>query len=131
EEFRSRQLPVAYSRIVFADDGSDANVFSVKARGLLTLTETAVASAIVPELTPAAGELIVRKTAPSSFFGTALSSWLVQHGVQTLFVAGVTTSGCVRATVVDAMSFGFAPLVLADCVGDRAIAPHEASLFDM
>jgi maleamate amidohydrolase len=131
ELFRARQWPVAYSRIVFADDGSDANVFSVKARGLLALTEHAEASAIVPELAPVAGELIVRKTAPSAFSGTALAAWLVQQRVAVLAVAGVTTSGCVRASVVDAMSAGFAPLVLADCVGDRSVTAHEASLFDL
>ena len=98
---------------------------------MLSLTESGEASAILPELTPAPGELVVRKTVPSAFFGTGLAPWLVQHGVATLFVAGVTTSGCVRASVVDAMSAGFKTLVLADCVGDRAIAPHDASLFDM
>jgi maleamate amidohydrolase len=129
--FRDRGLSIAHSRIVYSADGSDANVFSVKARGLLALTEQASASAIVAELSPAAGELVVRKTAPSAFFGTSLASWLLEHGVRTLFVGGVTTSGCVRASVVDAMSHGFQPVVLEDCVGDRAIGPHEASLFDM
>src|SRR5688500_11945456 len=131
DEFRARALPVAHSRIVFAADGSDANTFSTKARGLLALTEDAAASAIVAELTPVAGELVVRKTAPSAFFGTALAAWLVRQRVEVLFVAGVTTSGCVRASVVDAMSAGFTPVVLADCVGDRAIGPHDASLFDL
>lgn len=131
EAFRARALPVAHSRIVFAPDGSDANVFSQKARGLLALTPDAPASAIVAELAPVAGEHVVTKTVPSAFFGTTLTGWLVQRGVATLFVAGVTTSGCVRASVVDAMSYGFRVAVLADCVGDRAIGPHEASLFDM
>lgn len=130
-EFRRHSLPVCHSRIVFADDGSNANVFSQKVPSLLALTEHAPASAIIPELTPEAGELVVRKTAPSAFFGTALAAWLTERGVETLFVAGVTTSGCVRASVVDAMSFGFRPVVLSDCVGDRALGPHEASLFDM
>ena len=129
--FRARRLPVAYSRIVFAEDGSDANIFSLKAFGLLKLTERSPASTIIPELTPAAGELVVRKTAPSAFFGTALAPWLTQRRVETLCVAGVTTSGCVRASVIDAMSCGFRPIVLVDCVGDRATGPHEASLFDM
>jgi len=62
---------------------------------------------------------------PSAFFGT----WLAQRGVQTLVVAGSVTSGCVRASVVDAMSWGFRPVVVSDCVGDRALGPHEASLF--
>ena len=85
----------------------------------------------LPELAPAQGELVVRKTVPSAFFGTSLHAWLAQRGVQTLVVAGAVTSGCVRASVVDAMQFGFRPLVLSDCVGDRAIAPHDANLFDM
>ena len=76
-------------------------------------------------------ELVVRKTAPSAFFATSLAPWLTQRGVQTLVVAGCVTSGCVRASVVDAMSFGFRPLVLSDCVGDRAIGPHDANLFDI
>ena len=128
---RERGLPIAHSRIVYAADGSDANVFSAKARGLLALTEQADASAIIPELIPAAGELVVRKAVPSAFFGTSLAAWFTDRGVRTLLVGGVTTSGCVRASVVDAMSHGFRPVVLEDCVGDRALGPHEASLFDM
>lgn len=96
-----------------------------------TLHEDAQASAIVPSLAPRAGELVVRKTAPSAFFGTALSAWLTARRISTLFIAGATTSGCVRASVVDAMSWGFRPVVLEDCVGDRAIGPHNAALFDL
>ncbi len=128
---RRRGWPVAHSRIVYAADGSDDNVFSLKVPGMATLTEDHPNSAIVPELTPAKGELVVRKTVPSAFFGTQLGAWLTQRAVQTLLVAGAVTSGCVRASVVDAMSHGFRPLVLSDCVGDRAIAPHDANLFDM
>ncbi len=128
---RKAGWPVAHSRIVYADDGADANVFSVKVPGMLTLTEGAPASAIVPELKPITNELVVRKNVPSAFFGTGLAPWLTQHRVETLLVAGCTTSGCVRASVVDAMCFGFRPVVMADCVGDRASAPHEASLFDI
>src|SRR5204863_3644766 len=95
------------------------------------LTEHAPPAAIVSQLEPVAGELVVRKTVPSAFFGTALGPWLVQRTVETVFVAGATTSGCVRASVVDAMSLGFKPFVLADCVGDRALGPHDESLFDM
>jgi maleamate amidohydrolase len=123
--------PVAHSRIVYADDGSDNNVFSLKVPGMASLTEDNPNSAIVHALTPEMGELVVRKTVPSAFFGTQLASWLTQRAIQTLLIAGAVTSGCVRASVVDAMSYGFRPLVLADCVGDRALAPHEASLFDM
>jgi maleamate amidohydrolase len=131
ECFRKHRLPVAYSRIVYADDGADAGVFGLKAPGLLELHEDGPASQVVPELAPRKGELIVRKTQPSSFFDTGLAAWLVQQRVDTTVVIGCTTSGCVRATVVDAMSWNFRPIVPRDCVGDRALAPHEANLFDM
>ncbi|QBL92480.1 Maleamate amidohydrolase [Komagataeibacter saccharivorans] len=122
---------VAHTRIVFADDGSDANIFSLKVPTMLGLTETSPASAIVPELAPVQGEYVVRKTSPSAFAGTPLAAWLVSHGIQTLVVAGCVTSGCVRASVLDAMQNGFRPIIISDCVGDRAIGPHEANLFDM
>lgn len=130
-EARRRRWPVAHTRIVFADDSSDVNVFCAKVPTLPGLTENAPHSAIVPQLAPSAGELVVRKTAPSAFFDSGLRTWFTQRQVETLLIAGATTSGCVRASVVDAMSCGFRPIVLADCVGDRALGPHEASLFDM
>jgi maleamate amidohydrolase len=128
---RAHRLPIAFTRVVYAEDGSDAGIFCLKAPGLAALTELAAASQIVPELTPLAGEYVLRKTQPSAFFGTNLSGWLVSKGVDTLLVAGCTTSGCVRASVVDSMSYNFRTIVVTDCVGDRAIAPHEANLFDM
>ena len=128
---RERGWPIAHTRIVFADDDADQNIFTLKVPGLLALKEHAHNSAIVPQLMPCEGELVVRKTVPSAFFGTSLAAWLAQRGVQTLVVAGAVTSGCVRSSVVDAMQYGFRPFVLSDCVGDRAIAPHEANLFDM
>ena len=130
-EARRRNWPVAHTRIVFADDGGDRNVFAMKVPGMLTLKEGDPSSAIVSELAPEPGELVVRKTVPSAFFATSLAPWLTQRGVRTLVVAGCVTSGCVRASVVDAMSFGFRPLVLSDCVGDRALGSHDANLFDM
>ncbi|CAE6877029.1 N-carbamoylsarcosine amidohydrolase [Paraburkholderia domus] len=128
---RERGWPIAHTRIVFADDDADQNIFTLKVPGLLTLKEHTHNSAIVPQLTPREGELVVRKTVPSAFFGTSLAAWLAQRGVQTLVLAGAVTSGCVRSSVVDAMQYGFRPFVLSDCVGDRAIAPHDANLFDM
>jgi maleamate amidohydrolase len=124
-------MPVAHTRVVYADDGADAGAFTRKAPSLLTLTEDAAVSQIVPELAPAPGELVLRKRQPSAFFGTELAGWLTWHGVDTLAVAGCTTSGCVRASVVDAMSHNLRVAVLTDCVGDRALGPHQASLFDM
>lgn len=128
---RARAWPVAHTRIVFAHDGANANVFSEKVPSLLTLTEASHASQVVAELAPAPGEYVVRKTVPSAFFGTDLAAWYAARGVRTLVVAGCVTSGCVRASVVDAMCHGFRPVVIEDCVGDRAIEPHLANLFDM
>lgn len=130
-EARQRGWPVATTRIVFADDGSDANIFAAKVPTLLALKENDHASQIVDALSPLPGELVVRKKVPSAFFGTDLAPWLTAHGVQTLVICGCVTSGCIRASAIDAMSHGFRPVILSDCVGDRAIEPHQANLFDM
>lgn len=131
EFFRRHHLLVVFTRVVYADDGSDAGVFGKKVPSLLVLTERHPAGQIVPELTPQKGEWIVRKTQASAFFGTGLAPRLAQQGVDTLVVAGCTTSGCVRASVVDAIAHNFRPIVATDCVGDRALGPHDANLFDM
>ena len=128
---REAGVPVCFTRVVYAADGSDAGIFCLKAPGLKILTEDHVSSAVVDELAPAPGEYVLRKTQPSAFFGTDLIGWLVQRRVDTLIVTGATTSGCVRATVVDAMSHNFRTIVATDCVGDRALGPHHANLFDM
>ena len=77
---RQQGWPVAHSRIVFADDDADHNIFTLKVPGMLTLKEADHNSAIVPQLAPASGELVVRKTVPSAFFGTSLAAWLSQRG---------------------------------------------------
>lgn len=128
---RKQGWPVAHTRVVYADDGSDAGVFTLKAPSLKKLTETSPLSQIVAELTPQAGELVIRKQGASGFFDSNLAGWLAYRRVDTVAVAGCTTSGCVRATVVDSMQHNFRTICVTDCVGDRAIAPHEANLFDM
>jgi nicotinamidase-related amidase len=77
------------------------------------------------------GDAVVTKQAPSALFGTGVAELLRDRDVDTVIVAGVTTSGCVRATVVDALSCGFTVLVPADAVGDRATGPHDAALIDI
>jgi nicotinamidase-related amidase len=84
-----------------------------------------------PRLPAVATDPLITKHGASAFFGTGLAPLLVGLGVDTLIVCGATTSGCVRATVVDAVQYGFPVLVPRECVADRAEAPHEASLFDM
>lgn len=131
DAFRAARLPIVHTRVVYSDDGSDANVFCMKVPGLLRLTEDAPMSQIVPQLTPRAGERVLRKTSASAFFSTGLAQWLAFRGVDTVVVAGCTTSGCIRATVVDSMQSNFRTVVVSDCVGDRALEPHHANLFDM
>lgn len=130
---RARELgwPVAHTRVVYADDGSNAGVFTWKVPALAKLTEDNPLGQIVPELTPVEGEYIVRKTQASAFFGTEFLPWLMLHNVDTLFITGCTTSGCVRATTIDSVSNNLRTIVVTDCVGDRALGPHEANLFDM
>lgn len=82
-------------------------------------------------LEPADEELVISKQYPSAFFGTSLAQTLHAAEIDTLVITGLTTSGCVRATCLDAMCNGFIPIVVADACGDRHEAPHEANLFDM
>jgi maleamate amidohydrolase len=131
EAFRARGLPVAHTRVVFAEDGSDVNVFALKVKPLQRLTERAPGSQIVDWLTPLRGELVVRKRSASAFFDTGLADWLRLQGADTVAVTGCTTSGCVRASVVDSLQHNFRTVVVTDCVADRAIEPHQANLFDM
>lgn len=129
--FRETGLPVVFTRIVYDESGADAGIWCQKVPRLRDLTEANPASHVVAELAPLPGELVVRKTQASAFFGTPLASVLVARRIDTLVIAGCTTSGCIRASVIDAMSHNFRPVVALDCVGDRAIAPHEANLFDI
>jgi maleamate amidohydrolase len=128
---RRLRTPVCFTRVIYAQDGADHGVFCLKAPKLAILTPDAHASQIVDELTPIAGEYVLNKTQPSAFFGTNLANWLISKGADTVIATGATTSGCVRASVVDSMSYNFRTIVVSDCVGDRALAPHEANLFDM
>ena len=128
---REKNITIAHTRVVFSDDSSDLNIMCKKVPSLKTLTEASESSQIVSSLTPLPGEIVIRKQVPSAFFGTNLAPQLTARGVDTVLVTGCTTSGCVRATALDAMCWGFMPIVVADACGDRAIGPHEANLFDL
>lgn len=129
--FRDKGLPIVFTRIVYAEDGSDAGVWCEKAPRLRELKESNPASHVIDILKPRSGEHVLCKTQPSAFFDTNLGSILRGKNVDAVAVVGATTSGCVRATVVDAISGNFRPTVISDCVGDRAQGPHEANLFDI
>ena len=129
--FRAQGLPIVHTRVVFSSDGADVNIFALRVPPLQKLTEEANASQIVSQLEPLGGEWVIRKQSASAFFETGLAGWLLQRGVDTAVITGCTTSGCVRASVVDAMQHNLRTLVISDCVGDRALEPHAANLFDM
>jgi maleamate amidohydrolase len=129
--FRAQQLPIAHTRVVFEGDGSNHNVFALRVPPLQKLTETAPGSQIVPQLTPQPGEWVIRKQSASAFFETGLAGWLLQRGVDTAVIVGCTTSGCVRASVVDAFAYNFKCTVPIECVYDRSATSHAVNLFDM
>ncbi|MFQ5692025.1 MAG: isochorismatase family protein [Nitrospinota bacterium] len=86
---------------------------------------------IVEEVAPRPGEIVIRKSKPSAFFGTDLNAYLIYHGVDTLIVTGMVTSGCVRATAVDAFSLNYRVVVPIECAADRSETSHKVSLVDM
>lgn len=128
-ECRELGFPIFYTGGMTEDTSAHAGRWRDKHPR--TLDQEANAHQIVSEIAPRAGDVTIRKSKPSAFFGTPLVSLLIDQGVDTLLVAGCTTSGCVRAAVVDSFSYGFQNFVIEDGVFDRAYAPHAANLFDM
>jgi len=94
-------------------------------------TDASVRIEIVREIAPRPDEVVIAKTKPSAFFGSPLASFLNGLQIDTVIVAGATTSGCVRATAVDAFSLNYRVVVVEDCVFDRSETSHKVSLFDL
>lgn len=128
---RSAGLPVVHTRVLYAPDGLDGGLFFKKIRGLEAFVGDTELGRPVPEVAPLPGELTITKQYASAFFGTILSSHLASLGADSTIIVGVTTSGCVRATAVDALQHGYIPVVVEEAVGDRHQGPHEANLFDL
>lgn len=129
---RSRSLPIIYSTVAYNDANlKDAGIWALKQKGVMTLRAGTPEVELDPRLTRLPGEGWLVKKYASCFFGTDLVSRLVSRGVDTVLIAGCTTSGCVRASAVDALQSGFRPMVIRECVGDRSLAAHEQSLFDL
>jgi nicotinamidase-related amidase len=130
---RRAGIPILHTNVHYQRGGRDGGVFFRKVPAL-TCFEDGLhpdLAAFADGLEPAPGETVVTKQYASAFFGTTLASTLTALGVDTLLIAGVSTSGCVRASAVDACQHGFIPLVVREAVGDRHAAPHEANLFDL
>lgn len=128
---RGKGLPVVFTTIGFEPHGKDGGLWIEKAPALMELELDGKWVEIDPRLDPKDDEVIIMKKGASGFFGTNLASILVSQHVDSVILCGATTSGCVRATAVDLLQYGWPAIVPRDCVGDRAQAPHEANLFDI
>lgn len=128
---RAAGVPVVFTEVKLAKGAVDAGWFAVKVPGLVAFEEGSPYAGFPSSPAPEPGELVVSKRFASSFFGTTLAESLREMGVDTTYVVGFSTSGCVRATALDALQHGFRPLVVADACGDRDAATHEQNLFDL
>jgi nicotinamidase-related amidase len=130
---RAAAIPVLHTNVRYQPGGRDGGVFFRKVPALKCFEDGAnpELAAFAEGLEPVAGETVITKQYASAFFATSLASTLTSLGVDTVLIAGVSTSGCVRASAVDACQHGFVPLVVREAVGDRHPGPHEANLFDL
>lgn len=128
---RAARVPLAFTAVRFHPSLRDGATWLRKMPGMDNLVQGSSWAEIDERVAPREDEPVWGKCAPSAFFGTPLHPFLVSHSVDTLIVAGCVTSGCVRATVVDAISFGYRPIVPLQAVGDRSEGVHRAALFDM
>jgi nicotinamidase-related amidase len=128
---REAAIPVVFTTIAFDRGRLESSAWLRKATGMAALVEGSPLVAVDTRLEQRADEALITKHGASAFFGTDLAALLTSRGVDTVVITGATTSGCVRATAVDAVQSGFTVLVPRDCVGDRARGPHEANLFDI
>jgi nicotinamidase-related amidase len=128
EVFRAGGHPILYPHVA-PKRPTDAGTLGAKVPAIMDIPEQGYR--MPPQVAPAEHDILLPKKHPSAFFGTPLVSHLIDLGVDTLVVTGCTTSGCVRATVVDAFSYNFRVLVPADAVYDRSPTVHQANLFDI
>ncbi|WP_447044678.1 N-carbamoylsarcosine amidohydrolase [Vreelandella sp. H-I2] len=129
---RRTGTPVIHTNILYhAPDQIDGGIWVKKAPVMRAMVAGNPYAEFCPEVVPREDELVMTKQYASAFFGTSLASTLVAMGIDTLIITGCSTSGCIRATAVDGLQYGFRVMVIRDCVGDRHPAPHEANLFDI
>jgi maleamate amidohydrolase len=128
---RDTEVPIIFSTVAYDEGLLEAGLWIRKIPSIDRLVEGSEWVEIDPRLNRRANEMVLTKKYASCFFGTDLASRLLSRRVDTLLITGCTTSGCVRASAVDACSYGFHTIVVEDAVGDRAELPHLASLFDI
>lgn len=123
--------PVIFTNVEYQPGGADGGVFFRKVPALKVFEKGSPLGAFPAALSPEDGDFVITKRYASAFFATHLAATLTSLGVDTLLIAGVSTSGCVRATALDTCQSGFLPFVVRDACGDRHPGPHEANLFDL
>jgi len=128
---RAADMPVIFTNVVYQPGGADGGLFYAKVPALQAFQRGSPMGAFPDTLQPLEQDTIVSKQYASAFFGTPLSSTLAAQRIDTLLITGFSTSGCVRATALDALQHGFIPFVVREACGDRHPAPHEANLFDL
>lgn len=130
---RKAGIPIVHTRVEYERGGRNGGVFFRKIPALRCFERGLhpELAAFASGLEPGPDETVIAKQYASAFFGTPLASFLSSLQVDSVIIAGLSTSGCVRASAVDCCQYGFIPLVVRDAVGDRAEAPHEANLFDL
>jgi nicotinamidase-related amidase len=131
EATRRKGLLTVYTTIAYHPSGEDAGVWALKLPTLKTLLIGDRMTEIHPRIAPLQSEHVLVKKYGSSFFMTPLLSLLNSRRVDTVLLTGCSTSGCIRATAIDSVSYGFRTVVPRECVADRAAGPHEANLFDI
>ena len=132
DAMRRAELPVVYTTVSYTEgDKVAAKAFIDKVPVLLTLAAGSPWTEIDERIAPRPDEPVLNKLFASAFYGTALASMLASHGCDSVIVTGASTSGCIRATVVDALQHGYRPIVPREAVGDRNPAAHEANLYDI
>lgn len=129
--FRRAGLPIAYTTIAYAPDLRDGGIFVKKVPSLAILQKGSPLVEVDERIRPLPGERIIEKKYASAFFGTDLDLNLRSLGVDTVILTGCTTSGCIRASAIDSLQYGYHTIVVREAVGDRATGPHEANLFDI
>jgi maleamate amidohydrolase len=128
---RKAGIPVVFTNVVYQAGGLDGGMFFRKVPALKAFLKGSPLGDFPPSLQPLDNELVVSKQYPSAFFGTSLAATLHAAGVDTLLIGGFSTSGCVRASALDALQYGFAPFVVREACGERDARPQEANLFDI
>jgi len=128
---RAKGLPVIFTTIGFEPSLKDGGLWLQKVPSLGDLQIGGKWVEIDSRLDPRDDETIVLKKGASAFFGTNLPAILTSQGVDSVILCGATTSGCIRASAIDLLQYGYPTLVPRECVADRAQAPHEANLFDI